>query len=82
MTRVRRKKGEVVTLRCARCTWSSELPLAETEHSTVIACVHCGEPIYWHCCATCGLCYVGEAAPQCPSCDDPSLDELEIEAVD
>lgn len=51
--------------------------MADTARSTVIACAHCSEPLHWHRCESCGLCYAGEATPRCPSCDDPSLDELE-----
>jgi hypothetical protein len=70
-----RKKGEVVSLQCARCGWSNEVPLRDTVDSTVVACVHCGASIYWHRCGTCGLCYLGEATPACPLCDAPPLDE-------
>lgn len=73
----KKKKGENVTLLCARCRWSTELAMSATEQSTIVPCAHCGEPLYWHCCATCGLRYMGEADPRCPSCEDPSLDELE-----
>ena len=73
-----RRKGELVTLHCARCHWGTELPLADTRSSTVVACAHCGEPIFWHRCELCGLCYVGNALPCCPSCEDPSLDDLEF----
>lgn len=52
--------------------------MEDTVHSTVLPCAHCGEPIYWHRCEHCGLCYVGSATPACPSCDDPALDDLEL----
>jgi primosomal protein N' len=73
---VKRRKGEVVTLYCSSCSWSTELPLAETESSRVVSCTHCGKPIYWHACEQCGLKYVGNAMPECPICDDGSLDSL------
>jgi hypothetical protein len=74
---VRRKKGESVTLYCTHCTWSTELSLAETEHSVVVTCSHCGASIYWHACASCGLKYAGEQAPRCPVCDaDGSLEDI------
>jgi hypothetical protein len=68
-----RRKAESVTLYCTHCTWGSELPLAETEESQVITCSHCGKPIYWHRCETCGLCYAGTEIPRCPICsaEDP-----------
>lgn len=66
-----------MTLHCVRCNWGTELAMASTNASTVVPCAHCGEPLYWHCCAGCGLCYLGTATPSCPSCDDASLDELE-----
>ncbi len=50
--------------------------MAETEQSRVVSCVHCGEPIYWHACAQCGLKYVGSAIPKCAICEDSSLDSL------
>ncbi len=74
----KRKKGEYVTLHCARCNWGTELPMNETEESTVLRCAHCAELIYWHRCPQCGLCYAGSATPCCPSCDDPSLDDVEL----
>jgi len=74
---VKKRKGESVTLHCERCGWGTELPMADTEHSTVVPCTHCQAPLHWHCCDTCGLCYLGAETPRCPSCDDPSLDELE-----
>jgi len=74
--RVKRRKGEVITLYCSSCTWSTELPMADTERSCVVPCAHCGKPLYWHACEHCGLKYVGGAAPRCPLCDDSSLDGL------
>ena len=68
-----------MSLQCARCGWSSELPLRDTDNSTVLACVHCAASIYWHRCPTCGLCYLGAETPACPSCDDSTLDELEFD---
>jgi hypothetical protein len=76
LKRVAKKKGEVVTLYCERCTWSSELPLAQTEHSVVVPCSHCAEPLYWHRCEGCGLCYAGGSKPKCSICDDDSLDDI------
>jgi hypothetical protein len=75
---VKRKKGECVTLHCERCSWGTELPMAATTESTVVPCAHCGEPLHWHRCTSCGLCYLGSSTPACPSCDDASLDELEL----
>lgn len=49
--------------------------MADTEHSQVVPCTHCNEPLYWHCCDQCGLKYVGSKEPLCTICDDPSLDE-------
>jgi hypothetical protein len=72
----RRRKGEAVTLYCTQCTWGSELSMAETEASRVVVCAHCGKPIYWHRCESCGLCYVGNEKPNCPACDDVTLDNL------
>lgn len=74
----RRKKGEVAILHCSNCHWSTDVPLDETAHSTVVPCVHCGASIYWHRCPECGLCYVGSEAPACPSCDDSAVDELDF----
>jgi DNA-directed RNA polymerase subunit RPC12/RpoP len=74
-----RLKGEVVSLQCARCGWSNELPLRVTEQSAVIPCTHCAASIYWHRCEHCGLCYLGEATPACPSCDDSELDPIEFD---
>ena len=74
---MKRKKGECVTLHCGRCGWGTELPMEQTASSTVIPCAHCSEPLFWHRCEGCGLCYLGNRTPGCPSCDDPSLDELE-----
>jgi hypothetical protein len=65
---VAKKKGEVVTLYCERCTW--------TEQSVVVPCSHCAEPLYWHRCTTCGLCYAGASTPKCSICDDDSLDDV------
>lgn len=50
--------------------------MAETEASRVVVCAHCGKPIYWHRCESCGLCYVGNEKPNCPACDDVTLDNL------
>ena len=75
---VKRKKGEAVTLHCERCNWGTELAMAATEVSTVVACAHCGGSLYWHRCEQCGMGYLGSAEPACPSCDDASLDELEL----
>ncbi len=72
---MKRRKGETITLYCAKCTWSTELGMADTEHSQVVPCTHCNEPLYWHCCGQCGLKYVGSKEPLCTICDDPSLDE-------
>lgn len=74
-----RKKGEVVTLYCEGCTWSSELPMAATEQSVTIPCAHCGKPLHWHRCAQCGLGYVGAAEPSCPICSDSTLDEVSFD---
>ncbi len=74
---MKKQKGESVTLHCARCRWSTELSMSATEQSTAIPCAHCREILYWHRCELCGLCYMGESVARCPSCDDPSLDELE-----
>jgi hypothetical protein len=74
---VKRKNGECVTLHCERCGWGTELPMQQTEQSTTVPCAHCAALLHWHRCAECGLCYLGAPAPSCPSCDDPSLDELE-----
>ena len=71
-----KKKGEVVTLYCERCTWSTELPLSQTEHSVVVPCSHCETPLYWHRCESCGLCYAGGQVPKCTICDDDSLDDV------
>lgn len=71
-----KKKGEVVTLYCERCTWSTELPLAQTEHSVVVPCSHCEQALYWHRCERCGLCYAGTSTPKCSICDDDSLDDV------
>jgi hypothetical protein len=77
---VARKKGEVVTLYCTHCTWSTELALAAMQDSQVIACVHCSSPIYWHVCPTCGLKFVGQEAPHCPICDgDASLEDVSFD---
>jgi hypothetical protein len=73
----KRKNGESVTLHCERCGWGTELPLQDTEHGTQLPCAHCGETLHWNECPSCGLCYLGKAEPHCPSCDDPSLEELE-----
>lgn len=75
---MKRKKGECVTLHCERCSWGTELPMDATAHSTTVPCAHCGEALYWHCCERCGLGYLGQATPACPSCDDASLDQIEI----
>lgn len=72
----KRRKGEYVTLHCSHCSWGTELAMAETAASTVVACAHCHAPLYWHVCAGCGLGYLGTAVPRCPSCDDDSLDEI------
>jgi hypothetical protein len=69
-----KKKGESTTLYCTHCTWGTELSMAETESSRIVPCAHCGKPIYWHCCETCGLCYVGAQTPHCPICNDPELE--------
>jgi len=74
---VAKRKGEVVTLHCAHCRWSTELPMGDTQQSTVVPCAHCAKPLHWHRCEACGLCYLGEPTPRCPSCEEPSLDELE-----
>jgi hypothetical protein len=76
---VKRKKGEVVTLYCDSCRWSTELPLARTEESIVIECAHCRAPLYWHRCPSCELCYAGTSVPKCPSCDDDSLDDVSFD---
>jgi hypothetical protein len=76
MARVGKKKGEVATLYCESCSWSTELPLASTRDSVVVPCAHCGAPLYWHRCGSCGLCYAGGSEPRCPICDDDSLDDL------
>lgn len=74
-----KKKGEVVTLYCEACTWSSELPMTDTERSVTIPCVHCGASLHWHRCATCALGYVGGAEARCPICDDSELDEVSFD---
>jgi hypothetical protein len=51
--------------------------MSATETSTVVPCAHCGESLYWHRCEGCGLCYLGEAIPRCPSCDELEADEIE-----
>ncbi len=76
---MKKRKGESITLYCAKCTWSTELAMADTERSQVVPCAHCGEPIYWHCCDVCRLKYVGGKEPHCTICDDPGLDELSID---
>jgi hypothetical protein len=75
---VKRRKGEVITLYCSGCSWSTELAMADTETSRVVPCAHCGKSLYWHVCEQCGLKYVGAAEkPACPICDDDSLDSLD-----
>jgi hypothetical protein len=74
---VAKRKGESVLLQCTRCKWSTELPLQATEQSAIVPCTHCGASIHWHRCEQCSLCYVGEAEPRCPICDDTTLDELD-----
>jgi hypothetical protein len=76
MARVGKKKGEVTTLYCESCRWSTELPLSSTQDSVVVPCAHCSAPLYWHRCGSCGLCYAGGSQPSCPICDDDSLDDL------
>lgn len=66
---VKRRKGECITLHCAQCSWSTELPMADTDESQVVPCAHCKALLYWHCCASCGLKYVGSAEPCCALCD-------------
>ncbi len=73
------EKGEAVKLHCARCTWSTEIPMADTDASQVIPCVHCAALLYWHRCATCALCYAGSEAPSCPVCDDLGLDDVSFD---
>jgi NAD-dependent SIR2 family protein deacetylase len=77
--RVRRRKGEVITLYCSQCTWSTELPMADTESSQVIPCSHCKALLYWHRCARCDLRYAGAAEPRCPICDDPGDGDLTLD---
>jgi len=72
----RRKKGEAVKLYCARCTWSTDVAMADTATSTAVPCVHCAAMLYWHRCPTCSLCYAGAEAPSCPVCDDASLEDV------
>jgi len=76
---VAKKKGEVVTLYCEGCSWSSELPMADTERSVTIPCAHCGAALHWHRCEGCGLGYVGGSEPTCPICSDSSLDDVSFD---
>lgn len=77
-----KKKGEVVTLYCEHCTWSTELALARTEESLCVPCSHCHEPLYWHRCPSCELCYAGGQEPNCPICnEDDSLEEITFDGT-
>jgi primosomal protein N' len=76
---VKKRKGEAITLYCSACSWSTDLPMAQAAESAVVPCAHCGQALYWHACARCGLRYAGTAEPTCPICDDASLDQLDSE---
>ena len=76
---VAKKKGEIITLYCEHCRWSTELPLVSTEQNVEIPCAHCGEHLYWHHCPACGLGYAGKRTPACPVCEDASLDDISFD---